>query len=266
MLHFPLAIFAAFLGLIFGLQLVGLLILADLGMRMLTGPYCDAEPAIAEVDRVRVANHPRGLGPWHGIRAEPAVADDARWAASVVAVELARYGRTVLPRALLRRVVLCTNLTGEGRRHGGLTLAGQGVILLDVGRSGPWRGEWLRRALHHEISHALGEVFRGDAGRDDRWSRLNPAGFAYGGEDIVRALEVLGEDPGRKPDTPGFLDYYAMVGPGEDRAEILSAMMTRPRELRGAVEDDPILRAKCRLLRSELVGWEPAFAGVLGSW
>ena len=180
--------------------------------------------------------------------------------------ELAKYGESVLRRAPLRRIVLGSDLRADGRPRGGLTVGGSGVILLDVGHPGPLGADDpLRHSFHHEISHALDNAFRPDAGRDARWSRLNPADFTYGGEEIVRALEVLGEDPRGRPDVPGFLTYYAMASPGEDRAEIFAAMMIAPEALRLVVEEDPIVAAKCRLLRSELVGWDPGFAAILKS-
>ena len=56
--HFPLAVFAAFAGIVFLLQLVGLMILVDLGLRILASPYADDGPVITEVGQVRIANHP----------------------------------------------------------------------------------------------------------------------------------------------------------------------------------------------------------------
>jgi hypothetical protein len=150
-----------------------------------------------------------------------------------------------------------------GRRAGGLTLDGRGVILLDVGRTVPGRDNDLRHAIHHEMSHICDGAFSRDVGRDARWSRLNPIDCAYGGEEVVRALEVLGEDPGGRPDTVGFLSHYAMASPREDRAEVFTAMMIHPEDLRTIADRDAIVRAKCQLLRSELVGWNPGFGKVL---
>ncbi len=261
-LFFPLAVMAAFLGLIFGLQLVSLLVLVDLGTRMLAAPYEDDDSVITAVRQVRIAND-AGSRDRPGIAARPAGPAEVGRAVLLVARELERYGAAVLPRLPLRRVVLCADLTANDGRRGGLALVGRGVILLDVG--GPDREDIaLRRAIHHEIGHVLDGAFRGEAMRDERWSRLNPAEFTYGGaRDRAGQLEVLGEDPGGRPDAPGFVTYYAMTSPREDRAEVFSAMMTDPEELRVAAAEDPILRAKCRLLRSELVAWAPAFAEIL---
>ncbi len=264
-LYFPLAMMATSIGLIFGLQLVGLLILVDLELRRLATPYEGDGPVLAEIDQVRIANHPPDWAPIRGVRAEAAGADDLLRAFPVVLEELGKYRGSVLRRAPLRRVVLCANLTGRERRVGGVTLDGRGVILLDVGLGGPAMGGALRRAIHHEMSHILDDALPHAAERDDQWSRLNPTDFAYGGDEIVRALETLGEDPGGRPDAPGFLTYYAMVSPREDRAELFAAMMIRPEGLRFAVAEDPILRAKCRFLRAELVGWNPGFADILVS-
>lgn len=264
--YFPLAVFAAFVGLVFVLQLVGLMVLVDLALRMFASPYEDDGPVVAELYQVRIMNHPRPRDrpePWFGARAEPAGADDVDRVAVLIREELAKYGGSALRRVPVRRVVLCANLSVDGRPLGGLTLGGAGVILLDVGRPGPLGREVLRHSLHHEMSHALDDTFRRDVGRDDRWSRLNPAGFRYGGEEIVRALEVLGEDPRERPEAPGFLTYYAMASPGEDRAEVFAAMMTHPEELGLVAGEDPILAAKCKLLRSELVGRDQGFAAVL---
>lgn len=262
MLYFPLAVLATLLGSVFVLQIVCLAILVASATAGPASPYEGDDPVIAAFHQVRITNHPPS-GPWHGIRAEPAPPDAVKRVALLVLGELAKYGDSALPRIPLRRVVLCAELKANGTRAGGLTLGGMGVILLDVGRDGPGADAILKHSFHHEMSHVLDDAFRRDAGRDARWSRLNPGDFAYGGNEVVRALEVLGEDPRGRPDVPGFLTYYAMANPGEDRAEIFAAMMTSPEVLSLIVEDDPILWAKCRLLRSELVARNPGFAAIL---
>jgi hypothetical protein len=197
------------------------------------------------------------------VRAEPASADDIARNLPIVRDELRRYGASILPRVPLRRVVLCANITSGGERAGGLTLGGRGVILLDVSRRGPDAEGLLRYVVHHEMSHILDDALPRDAARETTWSRLNPADFAYGGDEVVRALEVLGEDPRGRPDTAGFLTYYTMASAREDRAEILAAMMVNPEGWRRVAAEDPILRAKGRLLRSALVAWDPGFAAIL---
>jgi hypothetical protein len=259
-LHFPLALFATFVGLVFALQVVCLLILVDLGLRMLARPCEEDGPVIARVDQVGIATY---RTPIPGVRAWPASAGDVSRSLPIVRDELRRYGPSVLPRLPLRRVVLCANITSPGGRAGGLTLRGQGVILLDVSRGGPGAWDVLRHAIHHEMSHVLDGTLPRDVAREAKWSRLNPTDFTYGGDEVVRALEVLGEDPRGRPDTAGFVTYYAMASAGEDRAEILAAMMGNPDRWRIVAADDPILRAKGRLLRSALVAWDPGFVAVL---
>lgn len=267
-LYFPLALMSALLGYVFVLQLVCLVIVAAL-MTIPAQPYEGDEEIITEFHQVRIANHPRPSDrarPFPGIRARPAEAADVERVVGLVTEELAKYGEPVLRQIPIRRVVLCTDLTAGGRRFGGLTLSGSGVILLDVGHNQAWPAAIYRHSFHHEMSHVLDDALGRVSGREARWSRLNPSGFAYGGEEVVKALEVLGENPAARPELPGFLSYYAMVGAREDRAEIFAAMMIDPAGLRAIVEDDPILRSKCRLLLLELAGWCPGLAAILGVW
>ncbi|HEY2154063.1 MAG TPA: putative zinc-binding metallopeptidase [Isosphaeraceae bacterium] len=259
-LYYPLALFATFVGLVFAVQIVCLLILVDVGLRMLARPYKADGPVIARVEQVGIATY---RTPIRGVGAGPAGAGDVARTLPIVRDELRRYGPSVLPRAPLQTVVLCANITSGGERAGGLTLSGQGVILLDVSPRGPGGDADLRHAFHHEMSHVLDDAVPRDPAREAKWSRLNPADFAYGGVEVVRALETLGEDPRGRPDTAGFLTYYAMASAGEDRAEILAAMMVNPDVWRRVAAEDPILRAKGRMLRSALVAWDPGFAVLL---
>jgi hypothetical protein len=262
LLHLPLAAFATFVGLVFALQVVSLLILIDLGLRMIAGPIEDDGPVLVQIHQVRVALlH----GPIPGVAAEAANGDDIARKLPIVVHELRRYGPDVLPRVPLRRVILCGKISAGGDRAGGLTLRGQGMILLDVTRRGPDALAVLAHAIHHEMSHILDDALPADAARDAKWSRLNPADFSYGREEVLQALKVLGEAPGARPYTAGFLTYYAMASPDEDRAEILAVMMSDPEEWTRIAVEDPILRAKGRLLRAALVAWNPSLAAALPS-
>ncbi len=258
--HYPLAVFATFLGLMFALQVVCLLLLVDLFIRSFARPDEDDGPILVRAEQVGIAIY---RAPIRGVRARPASAGDVAWSLPIIRDELRRYGPSILPRVPLRRVVLCTDITAGGERAGGLTLRGLGLILLDVSVTGMDEEDLLRHAIHHEMSHILDDIIPRDAARDAKWSRLNPADFAYGGGEVLRAIEVLGENPGARPDTPGFLTYYAMASAAEDRAEILAAMMVNPQGWERIAAEDAILRAKGRMLRSALVAWDIGFEDLL---
>jgi hypothetical protein len=175
--------------------------------------------------------------------------------------ELTRYPVGLIQAIGLKRIVLCSRLTVNGNEKGGLTIVDDGTIFLNVSLARPVSDGFSRHAIHHEIAHVIDAAL--GPRRDGSWARLNPVDFAYGGDEILSALEVTGERPGARPETQGFLNYYSMVDAGEDRAEFFAHMMTSRDVLMMVAAGDPIVARKCLALRSDLIRFHRDFADIL---
>lgn len=181
----------------------------------------------------------------------------------VLAQELRRYPRSMIERMHLRRVVLCSHLTMDGKAIGGVAFGPSGTVFLNVRPPGRLDTQVWRWAIHHELFHVLDRALVDTPAAERRWANLNSPGFEYGGQELRDALDVTGEDPGGEPEVPGFLDHYAMVSPEEDRAELFACMVVQPERLRAFAAADGIVSAKRRLLESDLRRFDAGFAASL---
>src|SRR5262245_23289878 len=104
--------------------------------------------------------------------------------------ELARYSPAIVDSRLLRQIVVCSRLTANGRPQGGFALGPAGTIWLDVSPDKLIDDVLLRRAIHHEIFHVIDVGLMETPGAAERWAKLNPPSFVYGGDEILQALEL----------------------------------------------------------------------------
>jgi hypothetical protein len=204
------------------------------------------------------------IGPALAVRGERATpADEAKYR-KILAQEFARYGPQLMKQVNLKKIDLCCNLTVNGKPQGGLALGTERTIYLNLKSAvGPVDEQRFRRAFHHEIFHILDKTLEGKPGAAAAWTRLNPHGFSYGGDAILRALEDTNQDPDRRPETSGLLNYYSMVSPQEDRAELFSYLMVYPDELKALALEDRILRKKLERLKRELIRFSAEFEAML---
>jgi hypothetical protein len=200
-------------------------------------------------------------GPGQTFGARSAGPDELGRSYPILLEELTRYPVGLVQAIGLKRIVLCSRLAVNGKEKGGVTIVHDGTIFLKVSPAWPVSDGFFRHAIHHEIAHVIDAAL--GPGREGSWARWNPVDFAYGGDEILSALEITGEDPGGRPDSAGFLNHYSMVDAGEDRAEIFAHMMTLPDVLLLVAAGDPIVARKCLALKSEMVRFHPDFARIL---
>lgn len=181
--------------------------------------------------------------------------------------ELSRYPIPFLNSIGLRRVVLCSRLEIDGRERGGAALPSLETILLNTRDFGDVSYDGFRGAIHHETFHFIDVILAPPMGGEGPWSKLSPEGLRYGGEEVLRALEITGLNPGQRAEIPGFVDHYAMVDAREDRAELYAYMVFFPDDLEAMASEDGIIAEKVRCLRRELhsLAEIPSLAAV-GPW
>ena len=75
---------------------------------------------------------------------------------------------------------------------------------------------------------------------------------------------AAGREPGElfRAPVPGFVTYYAMESPAEDRAELFAALMiaSQRRVVRRWMEKDPVLRQKVHALQAAVTALCPDMA------
>jgi len=169
--------------------------------------------------------------------------DSAMLDALVVAFD--RYPASVLEGAYVQRVALCKTLVDEEnptkRSIGTVDLRSRRLfvsIAPFLNRSYDEEGGITTEDIvHHELFHQLEyERLREIFDDDPEWRLLNPLGFEYraGAEEDAR----IG----------GFINEYAASAETEDRASMFQYLLARPHELCEIAAEDPVVRAKTRLL------------------
>lgn len=123
------------------------------------------------------------------------------------------------------------------------------VLLYDIGHKDM---NFNRHVFHHEFYHMLEEQLYGSAYyADPAWLRLNPDNFQYGdgGANARESFNALLSHP-----AAGFVNYYAMAGIEEDKAEMWAILWTDSswRQSKVMLQHDTILRNKLTLLLQQL--------------
>jgi hypothetical protein len=175
--------------------------------------------------------------------------DEVSRVLDVVSEELRRYPASLLARAGLRYLLLCS-----GFRQGGVAISSlpnfESTLVLDTSM----KGEFLRRVVHHELFHFVDFADDGRMAEDNAWESLNDRFFTYGnGGRWERGAGAAVFGSGRT----GFPSEYAMSALQEDKAEVFSFMMSAPAELHVRTARDPILREKVQAVHRTL----ESFAG-----
>lgn len=154
-----------------------------------------------------------------------------------------RYPTSVLDASKIQHVALCRKLYEEPNDAlaGTVDLDNHRLFLsLDqfLGkRYDPQRSTTVEDIFHHELYHLLEFELMRDVITDDAvWRAQNLAGFGY-------------KKPADGAQRPfGFVNTYATTNDYEDRASVFQMLMARPDDLCALAQDDPIIRAKIRLL------------------
>lgn len=156
--------------------------------------------------------------------------------------ELRHYSPTILAKADIRRIVLCTNLRVDDQPRNGAPVFGDQTVFFEV-VEGMHDLAYMRSSIHHELFHMIDWCDDGLLEEDKEWQKLNPPGFTYlpGGGAAMQNDPYAGQPLiGRQ----GFLNRYSMSGVEEDKAVIYESLMSAPLTLHQRCEADPILRKK----------------------
>jgi len=175
-------------------------------------------------------------------------------AVKLLADELGLYPESFLRQLPLRRIVVCRDLTVNGKHVGGWADYLYSTLYLNGSRISSDE-ESVRHALHHEIFHLLDVADDREVLRDPAWEALNPPGFHYGG-DAMRMLD----DPTAGLLTTGhagFLNAYSMSAVAEDKAEVYSYMVTAFPLVEQMAQNDAVIAAKVAAVKRIVRGFSP---------
>jgi hypothetical protein len=214
--------------------------LAKIGWRPPTSPALRDVAAKLDRERRVALLHTDSLFelplPYGAVRGGPATEEQLVTASVVIADELRLLPAAFLGAIGLWRVLLCANLSEDGRAIPSLPNY-RHTLILDVADASP---AYLRRLLQHEVFHFFDLADDGMLVNDMRWLALNPTGheYGYGGRSMRDpAATMLSE-------APGFVTRYATSALEEDKAELFSLMMTHPAAMRQRAARDTFVAAK----------------------
>ncbi|WP_165066925.1 zinc-binding metallopeptidase [Paludisphaera rhizosphaerae] len=192
--------------------------------------------------------------PFGPITAKPTGSGLTKYA-RLLSEEFALYPASLVRKARLRRLVLCSDLAFNGELRGAIPDYWHGDLYLDVVR-GSASPPYQRTAIHHEFFHLVDYQDDGEVYRDDAWSALNPIDFRYGPGGANVQDDPSGSLPNEK--TRGFLTAYATSGVEEDKAEVFSRLIMIPREVERRSSADPIIWRKVARMKDMLKAFEPS--------
>lgn len=165
-----------------------------------------------------------------------------------LAVELSKYPPSFSPRSRLQTVVLAKRqFYGEKPAEGVCQLSTH-MILFDFLRQedNPAVQE---HNIHHELYHLM-EAETPYYWTSELWEALNEKGFEYKEQRQVKP----GDNPLNylAPALPGFVTYYAMTSPFEDRAETFACLMVKPQNklIHRWARKDKILNEKIERIKT----------------
>ncbi|EMF80998.1 putative lipoprotein [Leptospira weilii serovar Topaz str. LT2116] len=178
---------------------------------------------------------------------------DLNYMVEKLKAEIARYPRGYWIKAGVEKVVLCSNVTLNGRFVGGFSNVDRIVYLVSSGIAD--RGDsmivcggipnfnafecYAGVGINHELTHSVDRKMLGIYFFDPDWEKLNDPGFRYG--DTPQS--------GDWHPTPGFILPYGMTNPIEDRATFGGVIMGGRSTYNLLVQfcqTDPIVAAKTR--------------------
>jgi len=172
--------------------------------------------------------------------------------------ELRKYPECFYQKTGLDGIALVKRQFYDSRPLEGLYQRNTRIIVIDFLRN---RGHGIKQRLnvHHELYHML-ESQNGLAWRFRDWENINRPGFSYQTQKNLQP----GANPVNyfAPPVPGFVTYYAMESPAEDRAELFAALMidSQRRVVHRWLERDTVLRQKVHALRAAVIALCPEMA------
>jgi len=180
--------------------------------------------------------------------------DQVRLAVELLRKELTLYPLAFIRKLPLRRIVICRDLTANGKHIGGWADYSYRTLYLNGARISADE-ESVRHALHHEIFHLLDIQDDGDVAHDPAWEALNPSGYRYG----ANSMEMLDDLEAGLLSTacPGFLNRYSTSALAEDKAEVYSYLVTAYPLVEQMARNDPVIAAKVAAIKQLVRDFHP---------
>lgn len=170
------------------------------------------------------------------------------------AEEFSLYPSRLVQRALLKRIVLCEELSYAGQRRNAIPDFEHNTLYLDV-RRGAYNPAYMRKVIHHEFFHIVDYRDDGQLFDDKQWSQLNGTGFSYGtggrNAQNVPTTSVLTDK------YPGFLNHYCTTAVEEDKAEVFANLVFDPDYMQQRAAKDAVIEAKVQRMRELLLRFCP---------
>ncbi|MCG6166832.1 LIC13305 family lipoprotein [Leptospira sanjuanensis] len=179
-------------------------------------------------------------------------ANDVNHFQTLLQTQISQYPRGYLIKGKVERVILCANLSMNGRNAAGYAdVLGNGVYLnVSPGIANGAMDDWINRAIHHEFTHNFDYAVRGFymAVHSD-WASLNTVGYASNVDwSLPNLLQI--DNP-----VPGYITTYATSNVGEDYAEVGMGLMgpaASYTQMIDVCKTDSVVRAKVNLMISDM--------------
>ncbi len=170
--------------------------------------------------------------------------------------EFNKYPAGLIKASGLRKVVLCGDLKVRGKIQGGCASGQDHTLWLNVNLPGNSK-KYKAMAIHHEFAHVIDYYFF--TTKIYRWEMLRDWESLSGAEEYLQSSknprgvpDQIAEKPAMGP-RKGFVSKYARTNVMEDRAELFAYMIICPRNVANRAENDVILKAKCEILKKDLM-------------
>lgn len=165
-----------------------------------------------------------------------------------------RYPRTIFIRTKLGKIVIGAKVKVQDQPRAALPEFNLGWFWLDAD-TGVRVPEYGRQVLHHDFYHMIDEWDSPDKRTDKVWEALNAPTVKYGKGGWYAQK---GNTGALRTDLPGFLSEYSISAVEEDKAEIFSHLIVSPKFVADRIKADKVLAAKVKMLKKNLVAFEPA--------
>lgn len=169
--------------------------------------------------------------------------------------ELQKYPPGFLRPRQLQVIYLVKGLFNDDKNAQGIYDYRNKIIFFDFARQ--FGGELAQRHnIHHEFFHVIDTNSFYWQGKED-WEDLNPPGFQYAGKGKVHIDPERNESNYFAPNKKGFVTYYAMMSPFEDKAEVFACLFVRSQNklIHRWAEKDRILRRKIAFIQEFLTAY-----------
>lgn len=198
---------------------------------------------------------------WGWVRADSAGDWEVEMFAPVVADELSLYPPEFFKDAEIEGVILARDVwveqEGVARNVAGYIFDSRIVASVSYTYKVNHRNKQ-RRYLHHLVWHQI-DGLSGTLWEDPEWVALNPEGFEYGLHSKGGVHDRSSESGLLSTEYPGFINRYGTGNVPDDKADLFAYLMVAHHWVEERAAEDPFLRAKVRMIKNRLAGFDSAF-------